>query len=349
MRTKSITHRWSTEAGPRLEGSHLLDSAKVQAPCIVRNPVGGYRLFYTAVGPGKPYPICQGYILSAVSDDGLVFRKESGIRLAPQLSLPHISLRIVAPTVTRCDNGQWRMYFEARGPANNPPVICSAISSDMLCWKLEDGIRLQTPGGVGGPRYVTLPDGGGRLYCCGSNLDGRGEHLSKGVISAITADGLQFELEPGYRMRDKQADYDSLGITAAEVVPPAIYGGQWTMVFSAWQDVPPGTIVPIHPSQHTNSLESGIREDFAAASIAVDIAGYRSRIFVAHSPDGLTWNRGECAIDGGGYSADSLDAVHAEDMSVIDIGDHTYRMYYAACDKQGNWRIASAVTVDTEK
>ena len=33
-------------------------------------------------------------------------------------------------------------------------------------------------------------------------------------------------------------------------------------------------------------------------------------------------------------------------MSVIRIGEGAYRMYYAACDARGNWRIASAVTAD---
>jgi hypothetical protein len=31
-------------------------------------------------------------------------------------------------------------------------------------------------------------------------------------------------------------------------------------------------------------------------------------------------------------------------MSVVPIGGGRYRMYYAACDRDGNWRIASAVT-----
>ena len=39
-----------------------------------------------------------------------------------------------------------------------------------------------------------------------------------------------------------------------------------------------------------------------------------------------------------------LDAVHAEDMSLVQIGPSEYRMYYAACDRDGNWRIASAIT-----
>src|SRR5262249_6935079 len=156
-----ITHRWRKEAGPRLQGSRALDSSKLQAPCVVRIPGGGFRLFYTAVGPAKPFPACQGYILSAVSDDGLAFRTEPGIRLAPQPAVACRCLRLVAPTVVGCAAGRWRMYVEARGPANQPTVICSAVSSDMLHWDFEDGIRLERPGGLGGPRYLPLPDGRG--------------------------------------------------------------------------------------------------------------------------------------------------------------------------------------------
>ena len=124
-----ITQTWRKEAGPRLQGSRDLDSAKLQAPCIVALPSGGFRLFYTAVGPAKPFSTCQGYILSAVSDDGLVFRTEPGIRLAPRPALPHMCLRLLAPTVTSCGDGRWRMYFESRGSADRPTVICSAVSA----------------------------------------------------------------------------------------------------------------------------------------------------------------------------------------------------------------------------
>jgi len=120
------------------------------------------------------------------------------------------------------------------------------------------------------------------------------------------------------------------------------------MVYSAWQDVPPGTEVPVHPSADPNAVETGRSEDFAAASIASDMAGYRSRIFVAHSIDGRVWERGECVIEGGGHGAEDLDAVHAEDMSLIKICESRCRMYYAACDRHGNWRIASAVTPATD-
>lgn len=346
-----ITYRWRREVGLRLQGSRPLDRAKLQAPGIVRIPSGGFRLFYTAVGPAKPYPTCQGYILSAVSDDGLAFHTEPGIRLAPQPAISCMSLRLLAPTVTPCADGRWRMYFESRGPADQPTVICSAISADMLHWELENGIRLQGLGGFSGPRYLTLPDGRGRLYCIGSEFGAggprSGARFSQSVVSAITSDGLNFELEPGYRMRDKQSEYDTAGITAAEAIPPLAAGDPWTLLFSAWQDVPPGTVVPVHPSQDPNAVVNGLSVDFAAASIAADMAGYRSRIFMAHSADGLRWGRAECAIDGTGYGGEGLDAVHAEDMSLIKIGEGKYRMYYAACDKDGNWRIASAVSEES--
>ena len=343
-----VTHCWQKESGTRLQGSRALDSSKLQAPCIMRIPYGGFRLFYTAVGPAKPFPACQGYILSAYSDDGLAFRTEPGIRLAPQPDLPHMSLRVIAPTITSCSNGHWRMYYESRGPADQPTVICSALSTDMLHWEPEDGIRLHTPGGVGGPRYLKLSDGRGRLYCFSSQFGpggiGSGGRISTSVISAITSDGLKFKFEAGDRMKDKQANYDTAGISAAEVISPTTNSDRWTMFYSAWQDVSPGTVVPLHPSQDVDAVVSGQSDDFATASIASDMAGYRSRIYVAYSTDGLQWERAACAIDGHGYEGEGSDAVHAEDMSLVQIGKKQYRMYYAACDKDGNWRIASAVS-----
>ena len=54
--------------------------------------------------------------------------------------------------------------------------------------------------------------------------------------------------------------------------------------------------------------------------------------------------RARCAIEGPGYGGEGLDAVHAEDMSLVTIGEGRYRMYYAACGRAGQWRIASAVS-----
>ena len=77
-----------------------------------------------------------------------------------------MSRRLIAPTVTPVEGG-WRMYMEARGPADELTAIASAFSSDpdALEWEFEAGLRLTHPTmGFGGPRYTPLPGGGGRLF-----------------------------------------------------------------------------------------------------------------------------------------------------------------------------------------
>lgn len=335
----ALPDRWVKEQGARVEGTRDLDRSKVQAPCIVRAPGGGFRLFYTAVGTGKPFANCQGYILSATSVDGLDFAVEPGIRVAPDPLATQMSLRVLAPSVTQLPSGGWRMYFEARGRADLPTAIMSAFSMDQLIWSVEAGIRFSAPGGVGAPRFAWQADGTGRLFCFESIYDG-GRRLGTRVISAVSRDGLTFEREPGVRLADKQDALDSAGITAAEVVP----GTPWRMVYSAWQDVPAGTVVPTHPSADIAAADNGASADFAAASIAADMSGYRSRILMASSDDGLNWTRDLVIIEGDGYGGADIDAVHAEDMSLIELDDGRWRMYYAACDAHGVWRIASAIS-----
>ena len=332
---------WRKEPGVRVTGSRGLDRLKVQAPGVLALPGGGYRLFYTAVGPDRPFADCQGYILSATSSDGLTFEPEPGIRVAPDPARPELSLRALAPSVTPIAGG-FRMYFEGRGPADRPTVIASAVSSDLLRWQVEPGVRLAGRERFGAPRYLPLPDGTGRLFCFRAD---DGPPRVNALVSALTADGLSFELEPGVRMASRTGVLDSSGLTAGEVIAPAASGGSWTMIYSAWQDVPPGTEVPLHPSQDPDAVASGRSADFAAASIAVDLCGYRSRILATTSPDGLRFGPGSVVIEGGGHASDDIDAVHAEDMTLVRLTDGRYRMYYAACDAAGRWQIASAVTV----
>ena len=347
--TTTILGRWRTEAGPRIAGSRPLDASKVQAPGVARLPGGGIRLFYTGVGPGRPYPKWQGYILSARSADGVSFEVEPGIRVEPDPTVPWRSRRALAPSVTRLDDGRWRMYFESRGPVGESTVIASAVSDDLFDWTVEDGIRLAASADVGGPRFVRLPDtasggmsgarGRGRIYCF--------SRAHRAVVSAVTGDGLAFAWEPGVRLQGGATDLESAGVTAAEVVAPSAPGDPWVMVYSAWQDVPPGTVVPPHPSSDPSfeARNTGAAvPDFAAASIAADLAGYRSRIFAATSADGLTWERAGLLIEGGGPGSPGLDAVHAEDMCLTPLDDGGWRMYYAACDAAGRWTVASAIT-----
>jgi hypothetical protein len=328
-------------------GSRPLDASKVQAPGAVLAPDGRVRLFYTAVGPAKPFAACQGYLLSAISDDGLAFRVEEGIRVAPRPDLEWLSLRAIAPAVFRIPGG-WRMLFEARGPATRPTVIASAVSVDQVTWELEPGIRLEAGDGVGAPRFRWLADGAGLLTCWVrvrlAGPDGV-ERDTQAVMSARTTDGLAFAPDPGLRLAPFTGEHDSAGITAAEVVPPAAAGEPWWMVYSAWQDRPAGWPEPVHPAHDPDAVANGRSADFAAASIAADLSGYRSRLFLATSPDGVTYGGARLLVEGDGYGGRDLDAVHAEDMSVLELPDGTLRMYYAGCDTTGRWGVLSAVGV----
>ena len=336
---------WRKEAGVRVTGNRGLDRFKVQAPGVVALPGGGYRLFYTAVGPDKPFVDCQGYIVSAISADGLTFEVEPGIRVAPDPGRPELSLRALAPSVTPIAGG-WRMYYEGRGPADRPTVIASAVSADLLRWRIEPGVRVAGPERCGAPRFLPLGDpsrggGAGRLFHFRAD---DGPPRWNAVYSAVTEDGLSFTGEPGVRMASRTGVLDSSGITAAEVIAPDKPGEPWVLIYSAWQDVPPGTQVPVHPSHDPDAVARGRSADFAAASIAVDLCGYRSRILAATSADGLRFDPGSVIIEGGGHDSDDVDAVHAEDMTLVRLDDGRYRMYYAACDAAGRWQIASAIT-----
>ncbi len=77
------------------------------------------------------------------------------------------------------------------------------------------------------------------------------------------------------------------------------------------------------------------------------MSGYRSRILVTQSLDGKSWGDPTLCIEGEGYGGDGVDAVHAEDMSLIELEDGRYRMYYAACDAKGEWCVTSAVSSAT--
>ncbi len=338
--------RWIKEEGPRVRGSRPLDSAKVQAPGVVGLPDGGYRLFYTAVGPGKPFADCQGYILSAVSVDGIDFEVEPGIRVAPDPASSFMDLRVLAPTVTRLDDGRWRMYFEGRSSADKPKVIGSAISKDMLDWQVEEGVRLVVPGGVRAPRYLPTPDGH-KLVAVGQ-LPGAQvtDSAVGGAVVATSCDGIHFELGTAYLFPTDPAHGGDF--SAAEVVPPVREGEEWVLFFSEWADPPGGPPqgLPLHPSSDPDAVAKGTSANFAEISIASDLAGFRSRIHIARSADGINWERGPVVVEGEGYGGDGMDAVHAEDMSLIRLPDGRYRMYYAACDPAGIWLVASAVSVD---
>ena len=117
------------------------------------------------------------------------------------------SLRVVCPDVVQLADGRHRMYFEARS-AGRPNVILSAISdSEGLDFTLEPGLRVSSAEtGFGAPRVVFVPTlQKWRMYTsvapvADPGMWEPGKPSAKHILSALSEDGLQWELEDGIRV-----------------------------------------------------------------------------------------------------------------------------------------------------
>ncbi len=90
--------------------------------------------------------------------------------------------------VVSLENGTYRMYFgDVPSSKNFIHGIFSAISSDGITWKIEDGVRQQN---AAFPDVIKLKDGSFRMYFQGGG----------GIQSAVSKDGLTWTQETGVRM-----------------------------------------------------------------------------------------------------------------------------------------------------
>ena len=130
------------------------------------------------------------------------------------------------------------------------------------------------------------------------------------IVSAISDDGLDFELEPGIRIAQESA-LESFSVYAPEVL--RLGTGGYRMYYAGWMSAP--------------EVVAGSK--------------FHGRIFSAFSQDGLAWTKdpGICLDNGGRW-----DAAKASEPCIIDLADGRFRLFYEACDYQGRWRIASATS-----
>ena len=242
--------RWVKDPGVVIEPADATGNWKALTPNVVDVP-GGYRMYYTLVGPGSDYAVTPGNILSAFSTDGSRWEPEPGVRLAPHE--PTAGLRVVCPDVIPTDDGGWRMYFEAQ-PFEGPSSIGSAYSRDSLSFEPEPGVRFGE--GVwryGSPRVLPT-DGGYRMYFHRYTHPLRmGLDAGNHIISAFSADGLTFEQEPGVRIA-QDSPLEDFAVYAPEVI--GLGDGSYRMYYAGW------TVEPV-----------------------------RGRVFSATSADGLAWTK----------------------------------------------------------
>ncbi len=289
-----------------IELDHPLDSERILTPNVIHLPAGGYRMYYTGLGPARRDPDALGYILSASSDDALIWHKDPDVRV--DLFPPHASARTLCPDVIPLPDGRYRMYFEAR-TTDHPTVILSAISSDGLSWQPEPGVRFgDDTWSYGTPRCLYIERNRPssfryRLYFHRYTFPlVSGIDAGNVIISAVSSDGLQFEEEEGVRIA-QETDRETFSVYAPEVV--RLGDSSYRMYFSGWSEE------------------------------------IRGGIFSATSADGLRWHKHPepCIELGGEWDGDMV-----SEPCVIDLDDGRSRLFYEACDHDENYRILSATS-----
>lgn len=177
---------WQKEPGVRLTFATF--------PDVIALPDGRYRIYFQRFS--QEYD--QQAIHSAISDDGLHFEVEEGVRLVPTSGGLDRDT-VAATSVIQLPDGRYRMYY--RGTVNektdsmnpNPFTtrLFSAISEDGLRFEKEPGVRIETRNDIlhemaDGTFILQLEDGNYRLYF--GSVDG--------IYQADSEDGLEFTLHP---------------------------------------------------------------------------------------------------------------------------------------------------------
>ncbi len=226
---------WTKDATPAIEFNPLVPSNGVLTPNVVALAEGGYRMYYTGFAPGTTRADLLGHILSAFSSDGSAWTLDEGVRV--DVHGPHASQRTLCPDVVPIPGGGYRMYYEARTP-EAPTVILSATSGDGLAWDLDAGVRIgDGEWSYGSPRCVYFPTDRGLVYRLyfhhysfplASGLDAQ-----NCIVSAVSQDGLNFEIEPGVRIA-QETERETYAVYAPEVV--RLGDGSFRMFYSGWAE-----------------------------------------------------------------------------------------------------------------
>ncbi len=273
-------------SGWTMEGRRM-DLNIVEFSCV-RLDDGRYRLYGDRVPATTVPPINQ--LISFISNDGLVFGEEPGVRLETKMGITH---------VIRTQEGLYRAYFTDftvdLGPDMGASAVSSAISTDGgLTFSIEPGERLTYSGsgyeakGFGQARVLLLADRTYRMY-----YQAIGTDYSR-ILSAVSTDGLSWSREDGIRVDIKA------------LCPATDWGG---------------ALMPfIDPS--------GVCHLFARTwRCTGNFVNTKAGIFDSTSSDGLTFTFGATPVIEG-YTKPDNTGVDAEDFCLIQTPDGL-RVYFA--------------------
>ena len=281
------------------------DPMKSCTPNVIRLPEDGYRMYYTEFGPGRSIAESDCYIKSAISQDCVFWCKE-GLRL--DTHLPYATKSVLCPDVIPLSDGRYRMYYEGRrNKEKGPHVVLSAISSDGLTWEPEPGIRFGD------------------------------DELSYGAPRCLYS---QTEDSQLYRMYFHQQTYP---MTSAPDAPNVIISAISEDGLHFERE--PGVRITKETKRESSNVyapdvirlrDGSFRMYYAGVSVETS-----GGVFTAISQDGLTWIKDpEVCLD----LDRPLEKGLLSEPCVIGLGDGRYRMFYEACDQDGNFRVLSATS-----
>jgi hypothetical protein len=155
---------------------------------VLALPNGGYRIYYGVEGHN---------VMSSFSNDGLTWLQDSGVRLTS----------VAFPAAISLPNGQVRIYYQ-----KNMSIGSSISNYDGLTFTEEAGLRVASGelnglllDNLGAPSVVRLPNGKYRMYFRGGTEDASFWNGQKAyILSATSEDGLNFEVDQGFRVDPSQ-------------------------------------------------------------------------------------------------------------------------------------------------
>ena len=323
---------WEPETGVRVSDANM--------PSIVQLPDGRWRLYFNAAA--------QGGFGSALSEDGLNFIKEDGLRLTAS-GVGHETYGIRHPSVIRLDDGMYRMYYDARQAPETNERILSAISIDGLTWAKEAGVRIDYASfancdSITTPDVIKTSDGYTRLYF--KVIPPLGGGVTQGIYSALSADGLTFSVMPGPEIAEFVVDGQRYHIQDPTLVsiPTGLRMYYW---IGMWGTLPlsgvySATTSLVTPSSSTDSgitrANNGVESiwTFTEDNVSLGIIGVSPeavllddasiRLYVTGGTQGMTLYK---AGDGLTFTQETASLpLGGSDPTLIRLSDSTYRMYY---------------------
>jgi len=265
----------------------------------------------TSGGPPLP-PGLPHRILSAVSDDGLVWVKDNRI-VSDRASVPDAVF----------DGENIRVYFAKWG-------IRVAMSSDGVNWQEKEVSISGIPEGMGAvdPDIVLLPDGTYRMYYY-ENPMGEGDPAMipgpHSIYVATSEDGINFRREREVYAREWITDPDVIQMDdiwrmfvseGGRTTSAVSRDDGWSFTFEHELETIDGGVTC------TIAVPGGYRMYYHSPEIP-------PRIYSAFSVDGVSWVKDPGVRVKAGEPG-SPDENGAESATVIRMPDGSYRMYYVS-------------------